>query len=98
MARPPLSTHCGRSGACYALDVDEETQGEEGDRANRRAGCLVALSLWVLIGIPFFMLNLMGECLPRDDPNIAACDAERQWLGWFSIFGSPILFGLIGWG
>ncbi len=77
--------------------VGEESELEEADRSDRGAGCGVALSLWLLIEIPFFMLNLMGECLPRDDPNIAACDAERQWLGWFSIFGSPILFGLIGW-
>ena len=74
-----------------------EPEPEEIDRGHRRAGCLVALALWIVIGIPFFLFNVMGECLPRDAPTTAACDAERQWIGWFSVFGTPLLFGLIGW-
>lgn len=74
-----------------------ETDLERRERGHRRTGCAVALGLWVVIGVPLFLFNAMGECLPPGAPNAAACAAERQWIGWFSVFGTPVLFGLIGW-
>jgi hypothetical protein len=82
------------------VEVEPESVESESERLRRqdgRAGCITALGLWILIGIPLFLLNLMGECLPRDAPTNAACYDQRHWIGWFSIFGVPIIFGFVGW-
>ena len=75
------------------------TQGasEEADRKHRRTGCLTAFGLWLVIGIPVLLFNAIGECIPSRDAAYDACVAEKHWIGWFSIFGSPLLFAAIGW-
>lgn len=77
--------------------MSPEREIEEEDLRHRRAGCLVAFVLWAMIGIPVFLLNLIGECVPIGESASAACATQRQWIGWLSLFGAPLVAGLVGW-
>jgi hypothetical protein len=71
---------------------------EEYDRRSRSIGCLTAIGIMLLIGVPLFFLNAIGECLPRDGGvTMAACDSGKRAIGLFCLFGVPIIAGVVGW-
>jgi hypothetical protein len=76
----------------------QETGFEEQDRRSRGAGCLTAVGVMLLIGVPLFLLNALGECLPRDgSAEMEACDFQKSAVWLFCLFGLPIIALLVGW-
>lgn len=78
--------------------MSEDIELDEKDRRSRSLGCLTAIGVMLLIGVPLFFLNAIGECLPRDgSAEMAACDFGKRAIGLFCLFGLPVVAALAGW-
>ena len=64
---------------------------------HRAAGCAAAFAIWLGIGLPMLFVSVMGECLPRNAPTMAACDAQKKIEVLFWLIASPIVASLLGW-
>ena len=73
------------------MEPDKEDQGPQ------KVGCLTTVLLWIFIGLPLLIVNGMSECLPRDAPTTAACDADKQADVLFWLIGFPLLCAFAGW-
>jgi hypothetical protein len=59
---------------------------------------LAAGAFYAVVGVVLLVPFAMGECLPRGDPNIYLCDAEKRrefWLYAGVFFLNPIIAALI---
>ncbi len=68
-------------------------KADDPDRFHRIVGWLSAIAFFFLVGVPIFVVGVVGECIPDN----AACLSGKRDQVVGMLFGVPVATALAGW-